>query len=355
MKWKNEITERLNCEYPIIQAPMFGVTTPEMVSAASRAGCMGSLPLGDLPKEKCVELIRATKKMADHAFVVNLFVNTIPPLDETLKIRYTQAKRFIERLALEHHFSIRLPQIDELVFVDYHDQLDAVIDENCKLISFTFGTPDQQSIERLKNAGTILIGTCTSVQEAGVLESLGTDIICVQGLEAGGHRGSFLPGDIPQIGGFSLLSQVRGAVQVPVIYAGGIYNGKTLMAAKTLGAQGFQVGSLLLGSSESALKEFEKKRLRQVTENEIVLTKSFSGRYARGIKNVFIEALEHSENILPYPYQNKLTAELRMAAKAIGNDDFVSIWLGQSINRYSPQSTSAILEKLIDDTGKEFD
>ncbi|MFL5787245.1 MAG: NAD(P)H-dependent flavin oxidoreductase, partial [Flavisolibacter sp.] len=134
------------------------------------------------------------------------------------------------------------------------------------------------------------------------------------------------------------------------IYAGGLYNGKTVAAAKALGAQGLQIGSLLLGSMESALKEFEKQKLRNVDESEIVLTRSFTGRYARGIRNAFIEAVENTEYILPYPYQNKLTSELRRVAKAMGNLDFVSIWLGQSINKYSSRPTDEILKELIEDT-----
>jgi nitronate monooxygenase len=106
----------------------------------------------------------------------------------------------------------------------------------------------------------------------------------------------------------------------------------------------------LLGSAERALKEFEKQKLRNVDESEIVLTKSFTGRYARGIRNAFIEAVENTEYILPYPYQNKLTSELRRVAKAMGNLDFVSIWLGQSINQYRDCSTYEILRALIEET-----
>jgi nitronate monooxygenase len=217
-------------------------------------------------------------------------------------------------------------------------------------VSFTFGNLDQQSIDRLKRKGTILIGTCTSMNEALVLENSGIDIICVQGIEAGGHRGSFDNEDIPQIGGLSLLSQVSDFVKVPIIYAGGIYNSRTLLASKTLGADGFQIGSLLLGSKESALKDFEKERLQNIKENEIILTKSFSGRYARGIKNAFIGSVGNSDFILPYPYQNKLTNELRKVAKANKNTEFVSIWTGQSISRFSGRSTTEILNNLIKET-----
>jgi len=145
-----------------------------------------------------------------------------------------------------------------------------------------------------------------------------------------------------------LLAQVYDSVNGPLIYAGGIYNAKTIMAAKNLGAEGFQVGSILLASQESALQDFsEKERLGNVHEKDIVLTKSFSGRYARGIKNKFIETLEGSGYILPYPYQNKLTGALRKAARNNKNAEFVNLWLGQSIQQYSRNSTEEILRNLI--------
>jgi nitronate monooxygenase len=350
MNWKNHITQLLNIEYPIIQAPMFGVSTPEMVTAATKAGCMGSLPLGDLPTDKCVELIHKTKQLSKRPFAVNIFVNEIPPLTDRLRTQYARTKAFIEQLALQHDLSIRLPDIDEIKLNSYHEQVDAIIGAGCKIVSFTFGNLDLLTIQKLKNKNIVTIGTCTSVAEAILLEKSGINIICVQGIEAGGHRGAFAGNYIPQIGGLSLFAKVYEAVNVPLIYAGGLYNGKTLSAARTLGAEGFQIGSLLLGSAESALKEFEKQKLRNVDENEIILTKSFTGRYARGIRNAFIEAVENTEYILPYPYQNKLTSELRKVAKAKGNFDFVSIWLGQSINQYSDHSTEEILRELIIDT-----
>jgi nitronate monooxygenase len=350
MKWTNNLTQTLNTTYPIIQAPMLGVVTPEMVTSATKIGCLGSLPLGDLPADKCVELIHKTKQLSNRSFAVNIFVNEIPPLTDSLKEQYAKTKAFIEQLAKQHNLPVILPGVDEIKLNSYHEQVDAIIEERCKILSFTFGNLDHQTIQKLKSNDIVLIGTCTSVAEAVILEKSGIDIICVQGIEAGGHRGAFAGHYIPQIGGFSLFAKVYEAVKVPLIFAGGIYNGKTLSAAKTLGAEGFQIGSLLLGSKESALKEFEKQKLRIVDESEIILTKSFSGRYARGIRNAFIEAVENTEYILPYPYQNKLTSELRRVAKAMGNLNFVSIWLGQSINKYTHGSTDDILRELIEDT-----
>lgn len=350
MNWKNEITDILDIEYPIVQAPMFGVGTPEMVAAAAKMGGLGSLPLGDLPTERGVELIFETRKLTSKAFAVNIFLNDIPALTEALKKQYDKARLYCEKLASDHGLDVELPAIESFKPTYYKDQVDALISENCEIVSFTFGNLDAESIQKFKQNNTIMIGTCTSVEEALMLEQSGIDVICVQGFEAGGHRGSFNPEGIPTIGGFSLLPQVYHAVKKPIIYAGGIYNGQTILASKVLGAKGFQVGSLLLCSSESALLDFEKKSLINAKEDQVVLTKSFSGRYARGLSNAFIKALDNSEYILPYPYQNKLTAELRKQAKKAKNIDFVSVWTGNSLPAFSEASTTEILLDLIANT-----
>ncbi|SHM14018.1 nitronate monooxygenase [Chryseobacterium carnipullorum] len=347
MFWPDTISKILQIKYPVIQAPMFGVSTPQMAAAAAKAGALGSLALADLSGDQSVKLIRKTKEMTDQPFAVNIFAHHIPEITDALKEQYAKAKQLLTKLAKDNNMEVTLPDLQDIKVNSYHEQIDAIIEEGCKILSFTFGNLDDQSIQKLKEKEVILIGTCTSVEEALDLEKSGIDLICVQGIEAGGHRGTFDAEHIPLIGGIALLSEVYDQVKIPLIYAGGIYNGKTLKAAKELGAQGFQVGSILLASQESGLLPFEKERLKNVTEKEIVLTRSFSGRFARGITNKYIQTLEKSDFILPYPYQNKLTGELRRVSKALNNADFVSIWVGQSIHNYSSLSTEDILKNLI--------
>ena len=347
MQIKNDLSKTLRIQYPVIQAPMFGVSTLEMAAAANNAGCLGSLALADLPADKSLEQIQKTKKLTDRDFAVNIFVHQLPEITEKLKRDFYVTKNFLEDLAFQNDIHVSLPDFSDIKLNSYHEQIDAVIAEKCRILSFTFGNLDSESIRKLKSNDVLLIGTCTCVKEALELEHSGIDIICVQGWEAGGHRGSFASENIPQIGGFSLLAQVFESVKVPLIYAGGIYNVRTLRAAKDLGAQGFQIGSMLLASKESALRNFEKQRLMHVKENEIVMTESFSGRFARGIKNKFTETFADSAFILPYPYMNKLTGALRTAAREAENDEFVNLWLGQSVQNYIKDSTEDILKNFI--------
>jgi len=278
MNWQNSITKLLDIKYPIIQAPMFGVSTPDMVAAASKANCLGSLALGDMNGSDCSKLIRATKQLTNKNFAVNIFVHQIPKVTDELRNNYDKTKNFLQQLAKQNHLEVEFPNLEDIKLNSYHEQIDVMIAEDCKIVSFTFGNLDSESIEKLKNNGTILIGTCTSVNEALILENSGIDIICVQGIEAGGHRGSFDNYNIPQIGGLSLLFQAYDAVKIPIIYAGGIYNERTLLAAQTLGAQGFQISleikdTLLLTEKhflQDSLGEKRQQILSYSIRNQIV-------------------------------------------------------------------------------------
>ncbi|RVT76516.1 nitronate monooxygenase [Flavobacterium sufflavum] len=340
------LLNKLGISYPIIQAPMFGVTTPEMVAAANRAGCLGSAALGDLDYNSTIQILRECKNLTAANFAANIFVNEIPPITEELKIKYSKTKDYLYQLAEKLYLEVDLPEIEKIKPAGYQQQIEAIIDENIKILSFTFGNLDNDSINTLKNHGIVLIGNCTSEKEAQLLINSGIDIISLQGIEAGGHRGSFSTENIPKIGGLSLLQNVRAITDIPLIYAGGITSKKTMESLSVLGADGFQIGTLLLCSKESALTSAEKQRLLKASEKEIILTRSFSGRYARGLKNEFIELFENSDYVLPYPYQNKLTAPFRKAARNAQLLEYVNLWTGQSYKNLSQESTESIINNL---------
>ncbi|MDN3694556.1 nitronate monooxygenase [Chryseobacterium tructae] len=192
MFWPDTISKKLGMSYPIIQAPMFGVSTVQMVAAATRAGCLGSLALADLSADESIELIRETRKLTDKPFAVNIFVHHIPEITDALKEKFMNTRKFLEQLAKENNIEVSLPELEDLKVRSYHELVEAIIKEKCKILSFTFGNLDDQSIQKLKENGVTLIGTCTSVNEALILERSGIDIICVQGTEAGGHRGTLI-------------------------------------------------------------------------------------------------------------------------------------------------------------------
>lgn len=345
--WKTKISSILNIQYPIIQAPMFGVTTVEMVAMACDSGVLGSLPLGDLPPEKCQELILKTRELTQKPFAVNLFLHPIPPHNIALEIEYNNTKAYLEDQVNQAGLKVEFPSYNSLYFTNYRDQIDTIISLKCKILSFTFGILDKESIEKLKQNDTILIGTCTSLQEALLLQENKIDIICVQSIEAGGHQGTFLSSQSPEVGGLSLLNSIYERVDIPLIYAGGLCNARTILAAKTLGAQGFSLGSYFLGANESALSIFEKGILRGASQNSLVLTKSFSGRFARGISTTFSQEMEKSGLTLPYPLQNKLTYPLRVEAKKQQRAEFLSLWTGQSLGPIKQDSTKNLIGDLI--------
>lgn len=339
----NIISGLCNVRYPIIQAPMLGITTPDMVAAASDTGVLGSLPLGGLSPEKAVNLIREVKSKTSKPFAVNLFAHPVGEPNTDAAARMQQY--------LDKAYGALNPGKTDLATAKYYnhtDLIDLLLDEQIKIISFTFGVLEDEIVAKFKANNVILMGTATSVNEALILEKSGVDAIVAQGFEAGGHRGSFLKGKLPQIGLFSLLPQIVDSVKVPVIAAGGIVDSRTVRAALALGADAVQIGSMFLASDESEASDAYKEAVLNSGDTSTELTNSFTGRYARGISNAYMEdfAKEGLEP-LPYPYQNTLTGPLRSYAKANNRADITSLWAGQSASAAKRKSTVAILEELI--------
>lgn len=341
----------LPIDYPVIQAPMQGITSPEMVAAVSNSGGLGSLPLGGLSSEKALELIRKTKMLTDKPFAVNLFAHTNPVINE--KVAKTMS-HYIERLGEKFQIPFTSQPIEQLQFHSYEEQIGVILSENLKIVSFTFGLLNDKSIRQLKNNHVILIGTATCLEEARLLEGKGIDMIIAQGIEAGGHRGSFLEDSpLPLLHLHSLLSLIVKNTSLPVIASGGLADKQAIQAVLKLGARGIQAGTAFIASNESLAPPSYKAALKLAAENGTILTRSFSGRWARSIRNRFIEEIEKSGLEIPeYPIQNSLTTPLRTTAKQMDNKDFISLYAGMSAHKSQQAPAAAICKQLISDVGK---
>jgi nitronate monooxygenase len=209
----------------------------------------------------------------------------------------------------------------------------AVVEEvRPEVVSFHFGLPTPDLVERLKMHGIKILSSATSVREAKWLESRGCDAIIAQGIEAGGHRGMFLETNIAtQVGLVALLPQVTDAVSVPVIAAGGIADARGVLAALALGASGVQLGTAYLLCPEASVSPLYRRALELAADNGTVLTNLFSGRAARGILNQYLqESGPMSNAALAFPYAATLVAPLRAASERAGLMDYMQLWAGQA-------------------------
>lgn len=347
MNWQNRLTSILKINFPFVQAPMLGITTPAMVAAISNTGGLGSLAIGGLSPEDARKQIRAVKELTNKPFSVNFFAHTIPAEDQSKA--YQEMVSFTAELCALNNIPFTPPTFDSLKFHTWKDQLEVMLQENIPVASFTFGVPDQAGIEQFKSKGMVLIGTATCIEEALLLENSGIDVISVQGSEAGGHRGSFLTSDQPPlIGSMSLIPQVADAVYTPLLAAGGIAEGRSMASAFVLGAEGVQVGSAFLACHESAAGDKHKYRIQNGSAIHSVLTRAFTGRWARGLENNFIRKIEASGRTIPaYPYQNSLTTPIRSYAQQQQLTDFIAIWAGQSASKAVRKPAAEIMQTLI--------
>ena len=326
-------------KHPIIQAPMAGVTTPEFVAACAEAGVLGSIGAGYLSAVDTRKFIREVKALTEKPFSVNLF---IPESTESNEKQLEDAYHALEPIRIELGISSEIPKRS---ISEFDDQVQVLIEENIKICSFTFGLPDEKTVQLLKENGVYLIGTATTVQEAKLAEQAEMDAVVVQGSEAGGHRGSF-HGELTLEPLNELLIDCVNAVEIPVIAAGGIANKEMLDTALSAGAQAVQIGTALLAANESGAHPIHKQAILHSTEGCTTLTTAFSGKTARGIKNRFILEMKNAE-IAPYPYQNDLTKEIRKEAAKQEKSDFMSLWAGENVHLTTAGTVKEIIKKFI--------
>ncbi len=334
------LTRQLGIALPIVQGPMNGGSPPAMVAAVSNAGGLGSLGAAGLSPEALRTQVATIRAATAKPFAVNLFVLEASEPDEA-ELRRALAWLAPFRAELGLAPGAPLARYAE----DFRAQLEALIESKVPVASFTFGLLDAPSVARLHAAGSLVIGTATSVAEALSWQANGADLICAQGAEAGGHRGTFLgEPEASMIGTLALVPQIADAVNLPVIAAGGIMDGRGITAALTLGAQAAQLGTAFLTTAESPIHAGWQARIREASDTSTRVSRAYSGRPARGIVNDYmLRMAEHAHAVPAYPVTNALTTEIRKAASAADRTEFLSLWAGQAagLSRRRPSGIGA--------------
>ncbi|HVM56602.1 MAG TPA: nitronate monooxygenase [Gaiellaceae bacterium] len=289
--------DRLGLRFAIVQAPMAGVTTPELVAAVSEAGALGSFGGATSSPDELRAAIRAIRELTTAPFAVNLFAPM--PEEEPEAADVEAVRTFVSQWGP--------PGAAAAPPWSFDDQLAVVIEERVPVLSFTFGLVDPEPVH---DVGIATIGTATTAEEARELELDGVDAIVAQGAEAGGHRGTFLDsfdeGLVPLA---ELVPQVLAAVSKPVIAAGGMMDGAGIAAALDLGAQAVQLGTAFLFAREARVPEAWLQALR---EHETVVTDAYTGRPARAAWTPFlVELMQQGPPPLPYPLQAAVLAPFR--------------------------------------------
>jgi nitronate monooxygenase len=339
------VCDLLGVRYPVIQAPMAGGwTTPELVSAVCEAGGFGVLAGARITPEKLREDIRAVKARTNKPFGVNFLL--APPEEgnrDTASVqRYLD--RFRERLGLpagEASFVLPPARLAESVEV--------VFEEGVAVLSTAMGDAGE-IVERAHGEGMIAMTMVTTVEEAILAAERGADVVVAQGAEAGGHRATFSVGpgeEAPLVGTMALVPQVVDAVGVPVVAAGGIADGRGLVAALALGASGAQIGTRFLLARESGAHSSYRRRLLSASETGTVVTRVFTGRPARALRNRFVEEYAGSEP-LAWPLQGVAAGDIYAASQARDDGDYSPLFAGQGLRMLDKeQGADEIVEEIV--------
>ena len=319
----------LGIELPIIQAPMAGVQGSALAIAVSNAGGLGSLPCAMSTPDTIRTELETIRAQTTRPYNANFFCHAVPTTDASRETMWRAALAPFHR-----EFGIDATTIPagpgRAPFT--HDAADVLEAFRPPVVSFHFGLPPADLLERVRGWGSKIVSSATTVDEARWLEAHGVDIVIAQGLEAGGHRGIFLSDDLTtQVGTFALLPQVVRAVKVPVVAAGGIADAQGVAAAMALGAAGVQIGTAFLLCPEASTTAVHRAALKSEAARHTALTNVFTGRPARGIVNRVIREIGPISAAAPaFPLATSAIAPLRAKAEAAGSGDFSPLWSGQN-------------------------
>lgn len=345
---QTRLCDLLGIRHPIVQAGMgAGLTTPDLVAAVSNAGGLGILGAHLMPPDQLRKAIGEIKERTERPFGVNFII--APP--ETGNQQVPETQRFLDRFRSE----IGLPAGARDITPppsSLPEQLAIVFEERVPVLSFGLGDP-AGFIGPAHENGVSVIAMVSTVDEAVQATVAGVDVIAAQGSEAGGHRSNFRAApdaDLPQIGTMALVPQVVDAVDVPVIAAGGIMDGRGLVAALALGADGVLMGTRFLLARESGAFAAYRRALLEATEADTVVSRTPTGRPARSIRNRLVEEMSQGFDPLPYPLQGMAAMDVYMAAAQTGRADLFPLWAGQGLRLLKEgQSAQEIVSEVVNE------
>ncbi len=332
-------------ELPIIQAPMAGVQGSALAIAVSNAGGLGSLPCALLSVDAMRVELTAIQGGTVKPFNVNFFCHRPPVPDQARETAWRERLRpYYDELGVDIS---RVPSgTGRTPFSD--DLVDALSEFKPPVVSFHFGLPAPELLERVRAWGAKVLSSATTVDEARWLEARGVDAIIAQGLEAGGHRGHFLSDDLTtQVGTFALVPQIVKAVRVPVIAAGGIADAAGVAAVMALGAAAVQIGTAYLLCTEATTSAVHCTALSSDHARHTALTNVFTGRPARSIINRFVNEVGPISDVAPaFPLATNAVLPLRQAAESRGSADFSPLWAGQNVSGCKPIPAAEVTRQL---------
>lgn len=340
--WPNRrFLELVGCEQPIIQAPMAGVGGVELCVAAIKGGALGSLPCAMLGPQQVRDQVGEIRSRAKGPLNLNFFCHNMPASTDDSAWR-ALLRPYYEEFGVEAGSAgaLRLP---------FDEPMCAVVEDlEPDVVSFHFGLPEPALLQRVKSARAVVIGNATTIDEAVWLEQRGVDAIIAQGFEAGGHTGRFLGSDPAEaLGLFALLPQAAAAVNVPVIAAGGIADGRGIAAAMILGASAVQLGTAFLHSPEAPISDAHRDGLR---EGRTLFTNLMTGGLARGLRGRLVDDLGPVRTEAPtYPVASLALAPIRSAAEKVGEYGFGPMWAGQGACLGKPLPATDLVRMLASD------
>jgi nitronate monooxygenase len=353
--FRTRLCDVLGIDYPILQSGMGGVAGPALAAEVSNAGGLGMLAAALLPADQLRQGIGESRAKTDRPFGVHRLLShdLRPPAPATAipeaTVQAVQAALNPMRTALGLPApGARPAPPPDLV----PEHLQVVLEERVPVFSIGLGNPGPDLVTACHRHGMRVIAMVTTVEDARAVEVAGVDAVVAQGSEAGGHRSQFekpAAAERGTIGTMALVPAVVEAVRLPVIAAGGLADGRGLVAALALGASGILMGTRFVATRESLAPEMYKKALLERSEDDTTLTDAFSGRAARALRNAFSDAYAQAgAPVLPFFWQLLAASDIYQAAAGQGNPEYFPLWAGQSVGSlHDLPSAAEVVERTI--------